>query len=197
MWGETCLCTFLTHVISSTHCLIPLFLLVVLKHFSSAGNQLTCDCRLSWIHVLRNETKSEPLRLALDDVTCVPNKPNDTPTNEISSQTNAEKKENQLEVAANSDVFQQDANDEESYEEASPAYKYEATVSTVTFDQVVLLDMPIEALACRNELSQNGEDSLMLSSKDESYWRPSSSFRILSNLSLVLTFVTISSLIEL
>lgn len=129
-------------------------------------------------------------------MTCVPNKPNDTPTNEISSQTNAEKKENQLE-AANSDVFQQDANDEESYEEASTAYKYEATVSTVTFDQVVLLDMPIEALACRNELSQNGEDSLMLSSKDESYWRPSSSFRILSNLSLVLTLVTISSLIEL
>ncbi|GBP14360.1 Connectin [Eumeta japonica] len=35
------------------------------------GNRLTCDCRLSWIHKLRNDTKSKRVRSALDRITCV------------------------------------------------------------------------------------------------------------------------------
>ncbi|XP_063538481.1 connectin-like [Cydia strobilella] len=151
-----------------------------------SGNQLTCDCRLSWIHVLRNETKSEPLISALDDVTCV-QKPREIP-NDI-SQTYDQK--HSFEIETNADVFQQD--EEDVYEEASPSYKLEATAPP-KLEQVVVLDIPVQALTCSQEVPQNGEDSLMLSSKDESYWRPSSSFKILSNLSLVLTLVTISFL---
>lgn len=37
----------------------------------STGNKFACDCRLSWIHILRNETKSKRLRIALDRLNCV------------------------------------------------------------------------------------------------------------------------------
>ncbi|XP_047997877.1 connectin-like [Leguminivora glycinivorella] len=146
-----------------------------------SGNQLTCDCRLSWIHVLRNETKSEPLMSALEDVTCV--QPTALPVPSQPSPANGQPQ--QFEIQTNDDV----QDEEDIYEDAIPPYKLESTVPP-TVEQVAVLNIPFETLACAQS-SQN-KDSLMLSSKDESYWRPSSSFKILSNLSLVLTLVTIS-----
>ncbi|KAJ1528517.1 hypothetical protein ONE63_006924 [Megalurothrips usitatus] len=35
------------------------------------GNRFVCDCRLSWIYQLRNETPNEQIRAALDDTSCV------------------------------------------------------------------------------------------------------------------------------
>ncbi|XP_026493918.2 connectin-like [Vanessa tameamea] len=161
-----------------------------------SGNQLNCDCRLSWIQLLRNETKSEPLRIAIDDVTCVPNTAknvgasNDL-TGDIVQDQKSLKTENLFELESSSDVFQQDGNDEELYGESNPSYKFEATLKPIP-NQIALVDIPTESLPCPGELIQNGEDSLMLSSKDESYWQPNSSLKILSSLSLVLTLVIIS-----
>lgn len=36
-----------------------------------AGNPLECDCRLSWIYALRNETKDVALKHALEKVSCI------------------------------------------------------------------------------------------------------------------------------
>lgn len=35
-----------------------------------SDNRFVCDCRLAWMHILRNETKNQLLREALDELTC-------------------------------------------------------------------------------------------------------------------------------
>ncbi|XP_076299640.1 leucine rich repeat protein connectin [Lasioglossum baleicum] len=40
------------------------------SHFYITGNKLICDCKLSWIWGLRNETKNTNLRDALEKLTC-------------------------------------------------------------------------------------------------------------------------------
>lgn len=41
----------------------------------STENDFICDCRLSWLIDLKNTTKSEDLRLRLDDIECLMKKP--------------------------------------------------------------------------------------------------------------------------
>ncbi|KAL0879036.1 hypothetical protein ABMA27_004003 [Loxostege sticticalis] len=151
-----------------------------------SGNKLSCDCRLSWIQMLKNETKSEILRAALDDITCVLDSKVDRTANDVADfEVKAPK--SFYEVVTSSDVPQA-INDEAFYEETNMAIK-EPTVQPVVVNQVSIVDMPIETLPCPSELSQNREDSLMLSSKDESYWQPGSSCNILSSLKLILGLV--------
>lgn len=157
----------------------------------STGNKLICDCRLSWIQILRNETKSEPLRLALNDVTCSPSpERTENTSNEVISENPKiikPVKTGAYEIEANSEVITN--NDED--DDASSQYKMEPTVQPVLANQIAIVDMPIEAMPCPSELVQKGEDSLMLSSKDESYWQPSSSYKITTTFSLTLTLVLI------
>ncbi|KAJ2951618.1 hypothetical protein O0L34_g13775 [Tuta absoluta] len=128
-----------------------------------SGNKLVCDCRLSWIQVLRNETKSEPLRLALDDVTCM------------------RRENNVIDDAKGNNDFQKDGT--ESIEDFVDSM--ESTAEPIV-NQLVLVDMPPESLPCPRELT--GEDSLMLSAKDDTY-NPNSSHQIVSNMCLVLAFM--------
>lgn len=131
------------------------------------GNQLSCDCRLSWVQMLRNETKSEPLIQALDDVTCAMKT---IKTNEIISIDNKN---------IQGDEFQKDG---------EQILTKEAIIMEPTeIDQVVLVNLPVDTLPCPSEL--NGEDSLMLSSKDENYWRSPSGATIVSSFGLLLTIV--------
>ncbi|KAF5294242.1 hypothetical protein FQR65_LT10828 [Abscondita terminalis] len=39
-------------------------------YFYLASNKFICDCRLVWMHTLRNETKNQLIRETLDDLTC-------------------------------------------------------------------------------------------------------------------------------
>lgn len=150
-----------------------------------AGNKLTCDCRVSWIQVLRNETKSEPLRLALDDVTCIPIDRTDSTVNDviIDSDPRAPKVEQIYEIEANSEASEDDDEIQ---------LKYKPTVQPVIASQIAVVDMPLESMPCSSGLIQKGEDSLMLSSKDESFWQASSSNHIMMNISLVLTLLVIT-----
>ncbi|CAK1543239.1 unnamed protein product [Leptosia nina] len=147
-----------------------------------SGNKLRCDCRLTWIQVLRNESKSEPLRQALDEVTCIPNTSESIDT--ALSPDNKQKLDS-FEVESASDTPQRNDKDE-----AMTTNKYGP--DKLLLNQVVLVDMPPETLPCPSQLGQNGEDSLMLSSKDENYWQPNCSIKILTNyliLALVLVII--------
>lgn len=159
--------------------------------FLFTGNKLICDCRISWVQTLRNETRSEPLRQALEDVTCYPNVPtNPTPidnTNDVISQAIDEvpPKPDQIFEIKTKDVVSPN----EEYDEAQ--MKYEPTVQPATVNQLSVVDVPLESMPCPSELVQKGEDSLMLSSKDESYWHSSSSFQINSDVFVILTLLVI------
>lgn len=61
-------------------CIIPFIWLIVVVYSGKCGNikilmyfsenNFVCDCRLKWMHVLRNETKSQGTKDSLDGVTC-------------------------------------------------------------------------------------------------------------------------------
>lgn len=141
---------------------------------------MICDCRLSWIQVLRNETKSEPLRLALEDVSCIPIESTDSTVNDVIENRDSPKVE-LYEIGANSESHEDDV-----------SLKLEPTVQPVIASQVSVADMPLELMPCPSQSVQKGEDSLMLSSKDESFWQASSSNQILMNVSLVLTLLLLA-----
>lgn len=147
------------------------------------GNKLICDCRLAWVSKLRNETKSEPLKYALEDITCKPRTENnieDTLIKEVKEIINEGDDDQNDETA---EVFQQDDSSNDSYDE-----NQNPTAQSMIANQLVLVDIPAETLPCPRELTQNGEGSMMLSSKDKSFWNSNSSSRLISSLLLILSF---------
>ena len=128
--------------------------------------------------------------MALDEVTCLYYV--DDETKIIKENKEISNNENIFEVETNSEVFQQDGN-EDTYSDSSPTYKYEETIKSLE-NQVTLVDIPAQTLPCPGKLIQNGEDSLMLSSKEENYWLSNISKKMLANLSLVLTLTIINIL---
>ncbi|XP_068629433.1 connectin-like [Battus philenor] len=135
-----------------------------------SGNNFSCDCHLLWILTLRNETKSEPLKLALNAVMCTFKK-------EVNKQETVPDKRKELkdkddhlfDLVTSSDVSQ---SDKDLYDDNTP-YKFDTTKKPVL--EMAFVDVPIESLPCPGETLHNGEDSLMLSSKDESFWQQNSS----------------------
>lgn len=133
--------------------------------------------------------------MALDSVTCSlgTGETVESTSNDVNSAFNdpkPSKSEQLYEIDANADVLQQDANDEE-YEDTNQ-YKFEPTVQPVVTNQLTIVNMPVESLPCPRELVRSGEDSLMLSSKDESFWQPNASTQILPKLFFILTLLSIS-----
>ncbi|XP_022122201.2 connectin-like [Pieris rapae] len=107
------------------------------------GNPLSCNCRLSWIYTLRNETKDNTLRQALDKVTCV------AENNEIDRSLNDqidEQVENPVSTIENYDYY--DKNDEK-----------EEKVTETRGKAIKLLDLPLEELPCPKELMRSIEES--------------------------------------
>lgn len=142
-----------------------------LIHFF-AGNNFNCDCQLIWLLTLRNETKSEPLKLALSTVTCTFDK---NEQNQLKQEDDdvKDKVENVFELGTGGEIFQQ--TDDDVYAD-NPLYKLDTTDKPVT-NEVALVDVPVESLLCPGEKLHKGEDSLMLSSKDETYWQSNSSLK--------------------
>ncbi|CAH2041258.1 unnamed protein product, partial [Iphiclides podalirius] len=104
------------------------------------GNPFKCNCRLSWIYHLLNETKSREMREALEKVTCVENErhPNDH-TNEDLESSNILSEDNYEYYDKNEEYLDRDK------PKLNKAKK--------------LTEIPLELLPCPKELMQSVEES--------------------------------------
>ncbi|XP_004928446.1 connectin [Bombyx mori] len=107
------------------------------------GNPLDCNCRLSWIYVLRNETQESTLRHALEKVSCIQDPESDRHLNDHVEATNA--KDN---VLADENYDYYDRNDD-----------YGQRNKFKTNNAVKLLDIPLDTLPCPKDLLQSVEES--------------------------------------
>lgn len=107
------------------------------------GNPLECDCRLSWIYVLRNETKDNTLKHALEKVSCVVDTPLERRLGEPDD-VHLEAEENVL-ADDNYDYYDKD--------------EYNDKIKHKTNKTKKLTDIPLEMLPCPKELMEKIEES--------------------------------------
>ncbi|XP_022826792.1 connectin-like [Spodoptera litura] len=103
------------------------------------GNPLNCNCRLSWIYALRNETRDNTLRQALEKVSCVTDLTVDRHLND--QEDNESAKDNAL--------------PEDTYDYYDKTEEY--SERKFTKKATKLIDIPLETLPCPKELMQTEE----------------------------------------
>ncbi|XP_013184553.2 connectin-like [Amyelois transitella] len=141
------------------------------------GNRLTCDCRLSWLHKLKNETRSKRLKASLARLNCImdgKSKPNQVipkiEKTESPLKLNTVYKNDYADIEENFD-------EDKIYEEAMQDQETEIDESKIEHRRK-LLDIPAETLPCPNRLSY--EASYSPPTQDEvKYYKTSSSFKSL------------------
>lgn len=139
----------------------------------STGNTLTCDCRLSWLYKLRNETRSKRFKAALDRLTCTLDSANQNNDVGVQSKTATDTK------AMNNHVIKQMTNKEDkAYDEGEEDFADDRVYDEAMQDQETdsgkvnvefrkkLMDIPNEALPCpRSHI--HSEESYSPPSQDE------------------------------
>nr|XP_026493956.1 connectin-like [Vanessa tameamea] len=108
------------------------------------GNPLNCNCRLSWIYVLRNETQDNTMKHALEKISCVPDPANDRRLTEAKD-----------EEVDNGNVL---ADDIYEYYDKSDDYNNDKEKPKAN-KAIKLTDIPLETLPCPKELMQSIEET--------------------------------------
>lgn len=106
-----------------------------------SGNPLSCDCRLSWIYVLRNETKDNTLKYALEKISCFTDS---TVERRLNDQEDIETSNENVLTGDNYDYYDKN----EDYVEKKAKTKAKK-----------LIDIPLDTLPCPKELMQTIEES--------------------------------------
>ncbi|XP_034832788.1 connectin-like [Maniola hyperantus] len=151
------------------------------------GNKLTCDCRLSWLHKLRNETRSKRVRASLDRLNCIMDiklKANLGTIKTSKSDTNLKiipvvnKKEDKIDEEE--EFFDEDVN----YDDAMQDQENGLDVSKIEYRRK-LMEIPVDMLPCASKLGF--EASYSPPTQDEvKYYKTSGSGKCLvSTLSLI------------
>lgn len=112
-----------------------------LIHILISGNPLSCNCRLSWIYVLRNETKDTTLKHALEKVSCIVETISERHSNNQDNEDND-----------NANVLSDD-----SYDYYDKNEDYEVNKQKTAAKK--LIDIPLETLPCPKEIMQSIEES--------------------------------------
>lgn len=107
-----------------------------LKIILVPGNQFPCDCHLSWMYSLRNETPNKEVKGVLEELTCIVNE--DLVTNDEPAVSSSEQQDDQF--AANGVEYEEgDVEYEELPDEEGPPRRR-------------IFDIPIEMLPCPETL---------------------------------------------
>ncbi|CAG9788318.1 unnamed protein product [Diatraea saccharalis] len=106
------------------------------------GNPLNCNCRLSWIYALRNETKDNTLKYALEKVSCILD-----PVPDRLSNSEEDIENDKVNVLSD---------DSYDYYDKNVEYENEAKVKNT---EKKLIDIPLETLPCPKEIMQSIEES--------------------------------------
>ncbi|KAG7301845.1 hypothetical protein JYU34_013236 [Plutella xylostella] len=147
------------------------------------GNQLTCDCRLSWIYKLRNETRSKRQRVSLDRLNCIMAEP----TNNIELSrpaTNKIKQTNRVVIKPvvnkNEDKAYDDIDEEFGEDRAydEPMQDQETETEKVLEYRRKLLEIPSEQLPCPHRLIHSAESHSPPTQDEVKYFKTSSSGKI-------------------
>ncbi|KAL4715605.1 hypothetical protein ACJJTC_006184 [Scirpophaga incertulas] len=118
------------------------------KSFSAAvyleGNPLSCNCRLSWVYALRNETKDNTLKHALEKISCITDPVADRHSNNDKNEES--EKENVL------------SDDSYDYYDKNTDYDSNNEAKTQTAAKK-LTEIPLDTLPCPKEIMQSIEES--------------------------------------
>ncbi|XP_041981330.1 connectin-like [Aricia agestis] len=108
------------------------------------GNPLSCNCRLSWIYVLRNETQDNTMKKALEKVSCVAEATNERHTSELK-----EDEEDNHNVLSDDTYEYYDKTDDYNTDKEKPKVN----------KSIKLTDIPLESLPCPKEIMQSIEET--------------------------------------
>ncbi|XP_041981447.1 connectin-like [Aricia agestis] len=132
------------------------------------GNKLSCDCRLSWLHKLRNETRSKRVKASLDRLNCIMDNKLKTNLGEIKTQIKVTK-------VKSDKVYDDDDEFEEDYDDTMHDQE---TGNKIEFRRK-LLEIPTGMLPCASKLSY--EASYSPPTQDEvKYYKTSGGTRVVS-----------------
>lgn len=140
----------------------------------STGNKLSCDCRLTWLHKLRNETKSKRTKASLNRLVCIMDtniKPN-TIGIKVVTKTEPPQKISPVMFKNNYDDNDEDFDEDRNYDDTMQDQVTELE-SKIEYRRK-LMEIPTEMLPCPNRLSY--EASYSPPTQDEvKYYKTSSS----------------------
>ncbi|CAH0727185.1 unnamed protein product, partial [Brenthis ino] len=148
------------------------------------GNKLTCDCRLSWLHKLRNETRSRRVKASLERLNCIMDTKLKTNLGNVKIQ-NADTKMNKQpfdKIDEEDDNFDDDA----AYDDTMQDQDNVLDITKKDYRRK-LMDIPVDMLPCANKLSY--EASYSPPTQDEVKYYKTSGGKSLKNLSLLTLFI--------
>ncbi|KAG6463774.1 hypothetical protein O3G_MSEX014061 [Manduca sexta] len=153
------------------------------------GNKLTCDCRLSWMYKLRNETKSKRVKASLSRLSCVTDvKLKSSASNKIDKNNERPQRINQIgpRKVFDNDYEDDDVVEEKQYEDTMQDQENDADESKVEYRRR-LLEIPAEMLPCPNRLVY--EATYSPPTQDEvKYYKASSSETVPLTFNLIILF---------
>ncbi|XP_028042294.1 connectin-like [Bombyx mandarina] len=142
------------------------------------GNKLTCDCRLSWLLKLQNETRSKRLRASINRLNCVDAK------NKITAELKIEN-DDKLKIKKQGPDYDDDSDEisDKYYDDAMQDQENDSGDSKVEYRRR-LTDIPKEFLACSNRLV-HGITFSPPTQDEVKYYKSSSSTRVLGSFSIL------------
>ncbi|KAM3960206.1 uncharacterized protein ACR2FA_005688 [Aphomia sociella] len=136
------------------------------------GNKLKCDCRLSWLHTLRNETKSKRMKMSLDHLNCIMDMKLKTKLGTIVGNRENSPKSNPSVTWKDYEEFD-DFESDKIYDEALQDRSADTDETKIEYRRK-LLEIPSDMLPCPNQLTY--EASYSPPTQDEvKYYKTSSS----------------------